>query len=546
VYNTGEHIEACIASLLRQSLPASEYEVIFVDDGSTDATPARLDEVAAAHPNVTVIHTPNSGWPGRPRNIGIDKARGEYVQFVDHDDWLGDEALERLYDYAKKNDADVVIGKMAGHGRGIPKELFRHNRPDAKLGQDPLLTILTPHKMFRKAMLDRNGIRFPEGKRRLEDHLFVMQCYFAARRISVLADYVCYHWFRHGANASSVRADAKVYFDSLRDVLDVVEANTEPGEFRDDLLRHWYRGKMLGTLTGRSLLAIPEPQRTETFEEIRRLAQERFGPAVPGRLGGLQRVRSALLLAGRLDLLVELARWEAGLTPVGELLGASWQHGALLLRYVVTLVDADGQPVPFVVRHGRPHWRLPAAIEASGLVPDSATAVPKALPRTRAELMVRSSETGAELMLPGTTRWRPGRGSQRYMRFVGQATLDPATLAGSGPLAPGEWFLQVSLRGCGLARTEPFPGGRGTEPLTLTVPPDGGVPVSADPRFRAALTRSTRPGVDRLLLDPRYRRVEGRVRRLDRAARRRLARGARRARRLAGRARRAVRPAPPG
>ncbi|MEA2289920.1 MAG: poly(ribitol-phosphate) beta-N-acetylglucosaminyltransferase, partial [Solirubrobacteraceae bacterium] len=89
VYNPGPHIDDCIASVLRQSLPASEYEAIFVDDGSTDGTGERLDEIAAEHPHLRVIHIENSGWPGRPRNVGVEAARGEYVYFVDNDDWIG-------------------------------------------------------------------------------------------------------------------------------------------------------------------------------------------------------------------------------------------------------------------------------------------------------------------------------------------------------------------------------------------------------------------------------------------------------------------------
>ncbi len=149
VYNPGTYIDECIASILRQSLPADEYEAIFVDDGSTDGTGARLDALAAEHANITAIRIPNSDWPGRPRNLGLQAAQGKYVYFVDSDDWIGDEALERLYERAESNEADVVIGKEVGHGKSVPREVFRRNVDDATLANSHLLLILTPHKLFR-------------------------------------------------------------------------------------------------------------------------------------------------------------------------------------------------------------------------------------------------------------------------------------------------------------------------------------------------------------------------------------------------------------
>ena len=134
VYNPGKHLEPCIDSLLRQSMPADRLELIFVDDGSTDESPGRLDRLAAEHAHVHVVHQEASGWAGKPRNTGLQVATGDYVQFVDQDDWLGDEALERLHAYAVANDADVVLGKMVGVGGRTRAQAAV---PDQRAPRDP-------------------------------------------------------------------------------------------------------------------------------------------------------------------------------------------------------------------------------------------------------------------------------------------------------------------------------------------------------------------------------------------------------------------------
>ncbi|MBA3528324.1 MAG: glycosyltransferase family 2 protein, partial [Propionibacteriaceae bacterium] len=112
VFNPGVYLDPCVRSLLAQSLPPEELELIFVDDGSTDDSPQRLRELAASHSHVRVVTIPNSGWPGKPRNVGTDAARGEYVMFVDQDDALEPESLERMYTLGAANEADAVLGKV--------------------------------------------------------------------------------------------------------------------------------------------------------------------------------------------------------------------------------------------------------------------------------------------------------------------------------------------------------------------------------------------------------------------------------------------------
>src|SRR5215213_9039611 len=114
VYNAGPYLRECLESIAAQDLPAGDLEVVLVDDGSTDGSAAILDEFAAAHDHALVIHQANSGWPGRPRNVALDVARGEHVFFMDADDVLGPEALRRLADFADAHDSDIVVPKMVG------------------------------------------------------------------------------------------------------------------------------------------------------------------------------------------------------------------------------------------------------------------------------------------------------------------------------------------------------------------------------------------------------------------------------------------------
>ncbi|MEV0634938.1 glycosyltransferase family 2 protein [Streptomyces sp. NPDC050619] len=452
VYNPGTYIEDCIASLLRQSLPPNEYEVIFVDDGSTDETPARLDALAAEEPRVTVIHQEPSGWSGKPRNVGIAAAQGEYVMFVDNDDYLGDEALERMYDYGVANGADVVVGKMAGHGRGVPVELFRRNHPRATVDTAPLIDSLTPHKMLRRAFLDDIGLRFPEGRRRLEDHVFVTEAFLRADNVSVLSDYVCYYHVKRddASNAGFQRFDPVGYFKNLREALDVVERYTEPGPTRDRLFRRWLRNEMVERMRGRRFLAFPPDYRKELFDEIRDVVVERFGPGVAPELQPTQRIVAALIAADRFEDIVAFAEWEASVALRAEPGSIRWQDGALRIDFAAEYATG-GAPMTFPAGPAGDSPDGPPKDVAEAVAWVGADSVAK-FGKATADLLLRERTNSAQYFQPvEVTREivpvEEGEGVRLVLRAT--AAVHPATAADGVPPGGGLWdaFVRVKLGG---------------------------------------------------------------------------------------------------
>lgn len=462
VYNPGEYLAGLVASLLGQSLAPGQFEVIFVDDGSTDGSDRRVDALAAAHPHMRAIHIPNSGWPGRPRNLGIEAAVGRYVYFVDHDDWLAPEALERLADCADRNEADVVVGKEVGHGGfGVPLVQFARSIDDEPFPSDALIAILTPHKLFRRSLLLERGIRFPEGRRRLEDHHFVIQAYFAARRLSILADYPCYHWIerRGKANATHSRIDPVGYYANMRDILDIVDAHVAPGDERDHLYAHWFRGKTLHKLRGPGWFSAEDLSRHARilFDEVRGITAERFGPSVDRHLEHRYRLTARGVRAGSLELIAAHARFTQGIgldCQVAAVRADAWR---LDLELTAAVHGPDGSTLSFERTDAGTAWVAPADMVEPGVLEPADLEVGDEPDRTRLTIMARHRATA--VVYHREVPFDLER-SGDVIRVAGSArlSLDLATFAAGGPLPNGIWDLSVRIDCCGWRGTRRLPG----------------------------------------------------------------------------------------
>ena len=107
IYNVEQYLRKCVDSLLAQDLPSSEYEIILVDDESPDTCPQICDEYAAAHENIRVIHRENGGLSAA-RNSGIEIAQGDYLMFVDSDDYIEPNVLSGLMAQVEWDNLDVL------------------------------------------------------------------------------------------------------------------------------------------------------------------------------------------------------------------------------------------------------------------------------------------------------------------------------------------------------------------------------------------------------------------------------------------------------
>lgn len=164
VHNVSEYLDECLHSIAQQSL--TDFEVLLVDDGSTDRSGVMCDEWGAREPRVRVIHQDNRG-SSVARNVGIELARGGYLTFIDADDVVAPDFLSELYRLAATESADLVVSQIVAFTDTAPQ--FRRDQQHHV--QDGLATLHDVvcvqsqwgpmAKLYRAGLFD--DLRFPEG-----------------------------------------------------------------------------------------------------------------------------------------------------------------------------------------------------------------------------------------------------------------------------------------------------------------------------------------------------------------------------------------------
>lgn len=218
-YNAEKYLERCVDSMANQNLPYDDYEVIVINDGSTDGTSSLLNDLHFKFPFLRYITTTNGGL-SRARNRGIREAVGEYLLFVDSDDSIVSNILEQIYEEAKSENLDMMLMDylyLDSEGTPLKKPLSINNTISQTVEGANFLLKQTYYPMvcmyaYRRAFLvDHELEMIPIWH---EDEEFTPRAIYLTKRIKYLP-LVFYNYFRN-KGSFMMKYNEKAYFDMIR------------------------------------------------------------------------------------------------------------------------------------------------------------------------------------------------------------------------------------------------------------------------------------------------------------------------------------------
>ncbi|HEX5542937.1 MAG TPA: glycosyltransferase [Micromonospora sp.] len=454
VFNAMPYLIQCVTSVLEQSIGQDRIEIIAVNDGSTDDSGKQLDEFAATNLNLRVIHQENSGGASRPRNVGLEHATGKYIFFLDADDYLGVEALERVVRMADDYGSDIVLPKLAGvNGRPVARAMFRRTEPRVDLYTSEVYRTLNVFKLFRRDLVGRLGLRFPEDLHIGEDQFFSAPAYFHAKTISVLADYDCYYLRRRddGENITSRLTDVPRRLDLLERILPLVAEHVDAGPRRDHITRRHFR-EVANAVFGRSFLNSNRAVQEEAMTRGRALLETWYTPGAARALPAVHRAKLHLVQTGNVDQVVEYVRaWLAGehgkdVVENGRIYAAYRFFRDPTVRIPDEYFDATDEQK---IRHNLTElaWTGNLIRMAGHAYIDHID-----IKEPGTELVLRERTTHTEHRFPTHATPTPnltaefGEGLYDYGMAGFTASIDPARGNDGQPLPPGRWDVFLSLR----------------------------------------------------------------------------------------------------
>lgn len=222
IYNTEKYLPRCIDSILKQTF--TDFELLLIDDGSTDNSGKICDEYAIRDSRIRVFHKKNGGISSA-RNMGLDNAVGDWITFVDADDWVDENIYSKLHYEALMSNADIVLCDFYLYYNN--KNVVLYNTISTDIGKDDLIrnyilsfTVLW-NMLVHRSLYDKTYLRIPQNLTVCEDFWLSVQLFYYAKKISSV-HIPLYYYNRENANSILNNYNNTTYLSEVEAYLDIV------------------------------------------------------------------------------------------------------------------------------------------------------------------------------------------------------------------------------------------------------------------------------------------------------------------------------------
>lgn len=215
MFKVEEFIERCLNSCVHQDIPKDEYEIICVNDGSPDRSAEIAREKAKLYINIVVIDRMNGGLSAA-RNTGLRNAKGEYIFFLDSDDWIKENSIATIYKKCKESNLDMLrICAADMIGEEARRRFSYSNEGEVLTGKEILrkgIVFCAPFSIYKRQFLFENNLWFYEGIYH-EDNEFTPRAFFKAKQVGTIND--VFYYVYQNPNSITRSFNTKKAFDNI-------------------------------------------------------------------------------------------------------------------------------------------------------------------------------------------------------------------------------------------------------------------------------------------------------------------------------------------
>ena len=261
-YNTEKYIKQCIDSVI--NIRNIENEIIVINDGSTDRTKDILKEYTENNDRIKVITQENQG-ASAARNTGIKASTGDYIYFLDSDDWIDRVSFEKIIrqleeDYKNGEKIDIVVGKEKAYSEFTKEEVLDERIPRELIGKivsgkeymiksikEKFWNVRLPIYLYSRKLLIDNDIYFPKGRRSNEDEVFSIDVFYHAKKLKITDEIFGYYRARSGSIMSVLNiTHVEDIFENVKELLEKYknEKDSETKEIIFYMIKRYYKSSM--------------------------------------------------------------------------------------------------------------------------------------------------------------------------------------------------------------------------------------------------------------------------------------------------------------